>query len=196
MRNGDSRNPVLLRVRGSKLSPLVSVLTPTIPGRERMLSECLQSVRSQTFPGWEHLVKLDADREGCATVMNWLAEQAEASWLLPLADDDLVLPGCLAALLEHADDADVVYAPPLVWGVDDPWWFFGEPPAIPSFALIRAELWQEIGGYDDEWTREEDRRFWTRSLERGARFVRADDAPTWIYRVHAGSKSFNNGLAS
>lgn len=172
------------------------MLTPTITGREQMLAECRASVLWQTYSGWEHLRLLDEERNGCAATMNQLAEEARGEWLLPLADDDLLLPGCLNTLIHNTKDADVVYSPPLVWGVENPWWFFQEPPVIPSFALIRAELWRAVGGYDNEWNREEDRRLWQRALDAGARFVKVDGQPTWVYRVHAGSKSFNQGVAS
>lgn len=184
------------RSSGSSLSPVVSVLTPTIKGREAFLAECRASVLVQTFPDWEHLRLLDEHRVGCAATMNALAAEADGDWVLPLADDDLILPGCLAALLAVSDDADVVYSPPLVWGVENPWWFFQEPPAIPSFGLIRRELWEKVGGYDYLWNREEDRRFWTRAVELGARFVKAASAPTWVYRIHQGSKSFHDGGAA
>lgn len=139
---------------------------------------------------------VDVLREGCAVTMNRLADEAEGDWLLPLADDDLILPGCLEALLSAADAGDVVYAPPLVTGIENPWWFFQEPPVIPSFALIRAQLWHDLGGYDQEWNREEDRRLWTRALEAGAKFVRVNGQPTWVYRFHGGNKSINDGTAS
>jgi glycosyltransferase involved in cell wall biosynthesis len=172
------------------------VLTPTIPGREHLLEECRQSVLYQTYTGWEHLRLCDDEWDGCAATMNALAEHARGDWLLPLADDDLLLPGCLEALVKACRDGDIIYSPPLVWGIDNPSWFFGEPPAIPSFALIRAELWRQLGGYDYSWNREEDRRLWQRAMAAGARFVRVDDAPTWVYRFHGGNKSFRNGIAS
>lgn len=167
----------------------VSVLTPSIPERAHMLEECRASVKAQTHPGVEHLVLVDEDRNGCAVTMNRLATLAHGEWLLPLADDDLLLPGCIATLLRHTEDADIVYAPPLVTGNEDRWWFYQAPPVIPSFALIRAELWEEIGGYDETLTREEDRVFWTAALDRGERFVRVDE-PCWVYRQHEGNKSF------
>ncbi len=174
----------------------MSVLTPTIPGRERLLEECRQSVLYQTYTGWEHLRLLDTDRDGCAATMNALAEEARGEWLMPLADDDMLLPRCLETLAKASRHADVVYSPPLIWGLENPHWFFGEPPAIPSFGLIRTELWRQCGGYDSEWNREEDRRFWTRALEAGARFVRVSDEPTWVYRFHGGNKSFHDGQAT
>lgn len=167
----------------------VSVLTPSVSERELMLEECRLSVKAQTLHPLEHLIEIDTGREGCSAVMNRLAEKAQGDWLLPLADDDLLLPGCLATLLPHTKGADIVYAPPLVTGNEDRWWFFQEPPAIPSFALIRRTLWAELGGYSEGLRREEDRDLWTRALDIGARFVRVDE-PTWVYRQHSGNKSF------
>lgn len=177
------------RSSGSHRKPLVSVLTPTLPERFVFLCECSASVDAQTFTGWEHLIGVDEDGEGCAVSMNNLAREADGEWLLPLADDDLLLPGALATLADHTDEGDIIYSPPLVTGNEDRWWFFQTPPAIPSFALIRAELWRDLGGYDEALVREEDRDLWTRALDAGARFVRVDE-PTWVYRQHDGQKSF------
>lgn len=180
-----------------KPGPLVSVLTPTIPGREEFLEECVASVAAQ-LPSpvyrWEHLVERDEHGDGCAVMMNTLAHRADGEWLIPLADDDLLLPGALHRLLAASDGADVVYAPPLVTGNEDRWWFFQAAPAIPSFALIRHELWDQLGGYNETLQHEEDRDLWTRALDAGAKFVRIPD-PCWVYRQHAGNKSFNKAAA-
>lgn len=190
---------VVRRVVGTGAS-LVSVLTPSVPERWAYLAECEASVRAQTFDRWEHLVAVDDLREGCAVTMNRLAVEARGEWLLPLADDDLILPGCLETLLRaHHEEfpkinADVIYSPPLVTGNEDRWWFYQAPPAIPSFALIRASLWRDLGGYDETLTREEDRDFWVKAIAAGARFVRVDE-PTWVYRMHDSNKSFAGAAA-
>ncbi len=169
--------------------PYVSVLTPSIPERGSFLRECEASVRAQTFTDLEHLVHVDEDYEGCSVSMNKLAAQAEGEWLLPLADDDVLLPGCLDALLTAAArGADIVYSPPLVTGNEDRWWFFQAPPVIPSCALIRTDLWRDLGGYDETLRREEDRAMWVKALEQDALFVRVDE-PCWVYRQHKGNKS-------
>jgi glycosyltransferase involved in cell wall biosynthesis len=166
----------------------VSVLTPTVAGREKLLRECEWSVVAQTVTVFEHLVERDEQRDGCSATMNRVAARARGEWLLPLADDDLLLPGCVEHLTAAAAaDADVIYSPPLVSGNEDRWWFFQAPPVIPATALIRAELWRELGGYDDV-AREEDRKFWIKALEAGARFVRVDE-PCWVYRQWDGNKS-------
>jgi glycosyltransferase involved in cell wall biosynthesis len=180
----------------SRPKPLVSVLTPSIPERAGFLDECVASVKAQTVTGIEHLVKVDGQRNGCSITMNELALEAQGEWLLPLADDDLLLPRCVETLLSYADQGDIIYAPPLVWGQPQEW-FTQAPPVIPSFALIRRDVWFELDGYDETAVREEDRKMWIKALEHGFRFVRADSAPTWVYRLaHGGNKSFNNGVAS
>ncbi len=160
-----------------------------------MLEECKASVAAQTFTGWEHLVEVDELREGCAKTMNRLAKVASAEWLLPVADDDLLYPGCLADLLAASENADVVYSPPHVEGGMPAWPFRQRPPGIPSCALIRTSLWRAIGGYRETLRREEDRRFWIEAKHRDARFVRVDKE-TWVYRFHGGNKTFKNGVAA
>lgn len=167
----------------------VSVLTPSMPERDWMLEEAKASVRAQMVPH-EHLVRVDRAREGCARTVNRLAERAAGDWLFILADDDLMLPNCLPYHLQAATlGADVVYAPPLVWGAPESG-YRQRPPAIPSAALILRSLWQRLGGYDERLTREEDRDLWTRAVAAGARFVRFDEQPTWVYRIHRSSKSW------
>lgn len=166
----------------------VSVLTPSIPERVKLLHECNLSVIAQTTDDFEHLVMVDERRDGCSVTMNKLAAIASGEWLLPLADDDLLLPRCVETLLEHVDQADVVYTPPLVTGNEDRWWFYQAPPVIPAVALIRADLWHTLGGYDESVKREEDRGLWIRALKAGAVFKRIDE-PCWVYRMHPGNKS-------
>jgi glycosyltransferase involved in cell wall biosynthesis len=175
---------------------VISVLTPSLPERADMLAECCLSVRAQTLAKsqYHHLVEVDDERLGCSVTMNKLAARAPGEWLLPLADDDLLLPGALETLLAHAGAGDIIYSPPLVTGNEDRWWFFQSPPVLPSCALISADLWREIGGYDQALKREEDRQMWIAALDLGARFVRVDE-PTWVYRQWSGNKSFAKAAA-
>lgn len=167
-----------------------------------MLDECKASVQAQTYHFWEHLVAVDHDGLGCGRMMNFLAEHAAGRWLLPLADDDLLLPGALAELVDVADPAashEIVYGPPLVSRNGDTH-FWQDPPFIPSFALIPTSLWRMLGGYREDVVREEDRDLWRRAIGAGAEFVRIDE-PVWVYRFHfddegrPGNKSYNHGVA-
>ncbi len=131
--------------------------------------------------------------------MNKAAARATGDWVLPLADDDLLLPGCLARLLAATSDEDgeydVVYPRPLVWG-EEAEAFWREPPDIPSLALIRADLWRSLGGYDETLGEREDNEMWRKVPSAGGRMVCYDAAPTWVYVFHGGNKSRHGGVAS
>ena len=167
---------------------MISVLTPTVPERGAMLVEAWRSVQEQTITSFEHLIHMDDLYEGCAVTMNRLAERAHGEWLLPLADDDLLLPDCLGAHLDGAaTGADIIYSPPIVEG-EAPDGFHGTPPRIPSLALIRTSLWRQLGGYEVTLGQCEDYDFYMRATGQGARFHRIEGG-TWIYRFHGANKS-------
>ena len=168
--------------------PLVSVVTATIPERERLLAECKASVQAQTFRYFEHVIVPDYERVGCARTTNAAVAKAKGKWLLPLADDDLLFPGCLEALLSVSEGWDVVYPIPVVWG-ELPNQFCGEPPNIPATALIRMEAWRSVGGYNAGLPNREDNDLWSRMLGQSKRFLRYDASPTWLYRFHGENKS-------
>jgi glycosyltransferase involved in cell wall biosynthesis len=169
-----------------------AVLTPTLPERALLLEECRASVAAQTVP-CEHLVGVDAARVGPGAVRNRLAEGTDADWLLPLDDDDLLDLDYLETLLPHLTDADVIYPWCRVEGKDDwtPNRLFRADPLltfnyIPVTALIRRDLWAEVGGWRNEPV--EDFRFWQRCLGVGARFKCVDEV-LWSYRIGVGSRN-------
>lgn len=164
----------------------VAVLTPTVEGREEMLAECRASVTAQTVPV-EHLVEVDVDGCGPQRIRNRLATVAQAEWLLPLDDDDLLDPECVEVLLERCADADVVYPWCRVDGRDD---FFivnklFHPGSlfvqnyIPVTALIRSSFFRMLGGYRD--VELEDHDLWQRAYLHGGRFVCVPEV-LWTYR--------------
>jgi GT2 family glycosyltransferase len=152
-----------------------------------MLKECEASVNGQTLRGWEHLVMVDAEYQGCSRTVNALAADAQADWLFLIADDDLLLPDCLSRHLAASSRADIIYSPPAVEGEPDgP--FHGDPPGIPAPALIRRSLWNALGGYNVELAQCEDLDFFDRALCVGAVFKRIE-GPLWTYRFHGKNKS-------
>jgi hypothetical protein len=151
------------------------------------LHECRLSVLAQSFTRREHLVLLDVERVGCSGTVNTLARAARGEWLFLVADDDLLLPGCLQAHLRVAATSDIVYCPPLVWG-EDHHQFWGSPPMIPSTCLIRKTTWVSLGGYDENAKQTEDRLLYERAMQEGVRFTRIEE-PTWVYRFHGQNKS-------
>lgn len=154
------------------------------------MREAWASVEAQTVPV-EHLVALDADREGPSRVRNWLANQSDSEWLLPLDDDDLLDPGCVRVLLQASHGADVVYPWCRVEDHDaglEPWTpnrLYSADALmrfnfIPVTALIRRDLWHEVGGmpvlpHAEDWA------FWKRCLAAGAVFQCVPEV-LWTYR--------------
>lgn len=178
----------------------IAVLTPAIPERAEMLADALASVAGQTRPPDVHLIHVDHERVGCASVQNRLlagAMGANCDWVALLADDDILLPNHLELLVAAGADADIVYSYCVVKG--RPGW---DPNAgfdpdrlqrenyIPSTTLIRTELAVRLKGWrPDAANGWEDWDFWRRALAVGARFVCVPET-TWIYRFHGGNVSW------
>ena len=178
------------------MTPSVSVITATIPGREFMLAECKASIEAQTVQPLEHIVELDAERTGCAATMNRMLERVAGDWVAWLADDDVAYPEHLETLLSVSQAADIVYS----WcdvegrgGWNPNAYFDAERLVrenfIPATALIRTSLALELGGWKTNaaygW---EDWDFWKRALAAGARF-KCVPRRTWKYRFHGGNAS-------
>lgn len=95
----------------------VTVITPTIPGREQELARCLASVYHQTVPPFVHLVVAmqrasDEPRPvAVAKAQNMALKAVETTWVLRLADDDWLTPQAIESLMHATWDADVIYAP-------------------------------------------------------------------------------------
>jgi GT2 family glycosyltransferase len=110
--------------------PLVSVVVPTL-GRDGMLRDALASLRAQAYPHWEALVVNDggstvppdvlgADarriryvehgrRLGPAAARNTALRLARGDIVCYLDDDDLFLPGHLAAVVEALRDSTATF---------------------------------------------------------------------------------------
>lgn len=169
----------------------VFVLTPTIPGRENLLVECVESVEAQSFPVTQHLVGLDEKFEGPAVVRNRLLEQVPDDGLVSFIDDDDVwLTNHLAVLadLREVSKADVVYSMARIEG--RPGWdpqrrrfdeqLLRQQNYIPLNGLISAGLLKQVGGFPTDVSYE-DWGLWLRLLDVGASF-RCSRKITWRYR--------------
>lgn len=80
-----------MRELGTGRTVDVTVITPTISGREHLLEECIESVKKQTIVPMEHRVKLDEHRVGPARIRNELAAGVRTEWITFLDDDDILL---------------------------------------------------------------------------------------------------------
>ena len=175
----------------------VAVVTPSLPERESFRAECIASVNAQTLQPITHLVMLDYERVGPATMLNRMLSSclaASAEWIAQLADDDLMDAHHLETLVAHSTDADIVYSYCRVEGRG----FNPNSPFdadrlrrenyIPATTMIRAGLCEELGWRSDSAYGFEDWDFWLRALDVGARFVCVPEE-TWTYRFHGSNLS-------
>ncbi len=168
----------------------ISVVTPTVPGRERLLEQCRASVAAV---GLKHLVGLDLERRGPAAVRNELAAAVDTDWLLCLDDDDLLLSHYLEVVKPELDHADVVYTSWYLTGAPDPQPLDVFDPAvlriqnfIPVTAAVRTDMFRAVGGFRDVPL--EDHDLWLRLLDAGARFTYVP-VVCWRYRRQPGSRT-------
>lgn len=151
----------------------VTVVIPTIPGREQMLERALASVRAQTRRPDQVVVERDSLRTGADQARNRALERVTTDVIAWLDDDDVLrethIRRCMRVLEQSPFKPDLVYPVPAVVGGHDPtavsvqgqWikpWgvrFGPEQEAhlrrfgsfIPMTHLVRTELVRRIGGF-------------------------------------------------
>ena len=179
-------------------APRILVITPSLPEREAFRSECVASVVAQTLHPVMHVVGVDYERVGVATMLNRLASIAKPAgrdWIAQLADDDLMYPHHLETLASRIDDADIIYSWCKVTGRGywNPNSHFDADRLrrenyIPATTLIRTTLIEALGGWREGVHGFEDWDFWLRALDAGARFA-CIPTVTWCYRFHSSNAS-------
>lgn len=170
---------------------MITAITPTIPGREDLLAECVASVKATGLP---HLVGLDEHRAGPAVVRNALLKRVCTPWVLPVDDDDLLYPQYKQIVLPHLHDVDVLYTAWELRGADDPKPKPGPFDAellqrqnfIPVTACVRTTALRAVGGFPN--ARYEDHELWKAMAAAGYRF-RYLPIVAWVYRRTPGSRT-------
>lgn len=192
----------------------VAAVIPTIPPRRHYLNRALSSVKAQTRPADQIVVRQDVDVIGAAQNRNKALEQVECEWTAFLDDDDMWHPWHLDHLLHHQQEtgADLVY--PWFDGINSDSILytvhngqdvtpyrqpFGAEQAealytrnwIPVTVLVRTSLITEVGGFEPPpWANPdgsnpcEDWGCWLKLLDAGARFSHLPEI-TWRWVGHA-----------
>lgn len=179
--------------------PRVTIITPTIEGREELLAEAAASVQAQTEE-CAHLIFLDTERIGPAHARNHLLALVQSEWVGFLDDDDVLDPTHVEALMAllanggpHADLAwprcRTLFAEgqpvvrifqPIRGAGDIAGMLRGGRNWIPVTVLARTEAVRQAGGFHSA-DRYEDWSLWARMHALGHRFVHLPQA-TWTYR--------------
>lgn len=171
---------------------MITVVTPTIPGREALLAECVASVGAL---GLTHLIGRDEWHDGPAAVRNRLLEQVNTDWVLFLDDDDVLYPNYVDVVTPHLGGSDLVYTSwHLTGSTEGPWpvpfdrdTVLHGDNTIPVTATVRTDLVRAAGGFDP-CAAFEDHELWKALLLAGARFTYVP-VITWRYRRLPGSRS-------
>jgi hypothetical protein len=171
---------------------VITVVTPTVPGREQLLAECVASVDRA---GLTHLVGLDAAGEGPAVVRNRLLEHVTTPWVVWLDDDDLIDSHYTRIVERHLPAADVVYTAWDLTGADQPRPLPGgfDPGLlqrgnyIPVTACCRVDAVRAVGGFPADADLE-DWALWKALAAAGYRF-RYVPIVGWTYRRRSGSRT-------
>lgn len=105
-------------IRGSD----ISVIVPTIPGREALLTRALHSISVQQVQPARIIVQLDKERLGAWATRNAALEHVETDWVLFCDDDDTMLPNHVKVLVRGANQskADLIFTYPEWVGISDP----------------------------------------------------------------------------
>jgi len=183
--------------------PRVTLLTPTIEGRERQLAEAAASVQAQTEEV-AHLIWLDDARMGPAWCRQRMLDLVQSEFVAFLDDDDLIDPihvEALMALLANGKSlADLAWSRCRVEGAP-PGFRLGQPIRpdynalarggrnwIPVTVVARTASIRAAGGFDPA-DRYEDYELWRRMLHQGQRFAHLP-TETWTYRFHGDNRTF------
>lgn len=176
----------------------ITVLTPTIEGREAQLAEACASVQAQTMQASDHRVWCDGNRDGPARVRNWLLAETETEYVAFLDDDDILYPDHLSVLAKHIPGADLAFswhdAGPGVprydsWDASAYWTMRQGRNVIPVTVLAKTQSIREAGCFNAS-DRYEDYQLWLRMLDLGMRFVCAP-VVTWQYRISDDGRTWN-----
>jgi len=159
-------------IRGSD----VTVVIPTIPGREDLYRRAVDSVRTQdVHPGFVQ-AQLDVDRRGAAWARNQALGSVETDWVAWLDDDDELKPNHVKVLVRgaNASGADLVYTYAEFRGGRDPlaqshggvlvpepvdlpfdaeaeWSLRRWGNFIPVTYMVRTELVRRVGGFPEPY---------------------------------------------
>jgi glycosyltransferase involved in cell wall biosynthesis len=90
----------------------VTVVVPTIEGREHLLERALASVTKQQVPPARVVVQLDTERHGAAWCRNEALTHVKTDWVAWLDDDDQLLENHIKVLVRGANKsgADMVFS--------------------------------------------------------------------------------------
>lgn len=184
----------------------VTVVIPTIPGREQLLARAVDSVLRQNLYVDSIIIRSDIAKQGAAVNRQAGLNSVNTEWVAFLDDDDEFYPQHIESLLSHALDeaADYVFSwYDVIGGTDPRASEFGLPwdPEAPRqttiTTLVRTELAQSVGfiNPDDAPLNSPDRLyagedwFFTKGCAEAGATISHLPERTWAWHHHSGNTS-------
>jgi glycosyltransferase involved in cell wall biosynthesis len=180
----------------------ISVLMPTKPERAAMFQEALASVHAQTLDSDQVEIVSRCSSRWYPEKVNDLARSARGQFVIMLADDDRLRPGCLAAMLAKATETGAHVVSANVqnfhaggWGPTttfdgSPWTFerFRGGPPIWITSLVDRAKFLEAGGLNFTRLQYADWALWYELWKLGVTTSHIGET-LWDYRDHPGQAS-------
>lgn len=155
----------------------VTVVIPTIEGREELLERAVQSVALQQVQPADIVVQYDRDRHGAHWARNEALKRVETKWVAWLDDDDELMSNHIRTLVRGANKsrADMVYTyakfvggrDPLAcmhhgklvpepinvpWTDEQAYWIRIHGNFIPVTYMVKTEAVRAVGGFPAAYT--------------------------------------------
>ncbi|HEY9870490.1 MAG TPA: glycosyltransferase family A protein [Candidatus Obscuribacterales bacterium] len=164
-----------------------------------VVDDCSPRASAADLLSWRQISNLTivrhAQNRGAAASRNSAVSSARGEFILPLDADDMITPDYVAktsALLLQSPDVGAVWTHVQMFGDQEQVW---QPdctlPARLSFGgpntfLYRRSLFEDVGGYSEDWQIAEDFDFWIKLLERHWK-VACVQEPLYLRRKYSGS---------
>jgi hypothetical protein len=165
---------------------LVSIIIPVWGRYEIYLNECLGSIKEQTYKNYEIII-VD-NKTDLPSARNEGIKKSKGEYVLCLDVDDKILPTFLEKMVgvgdivtcHHMDQDGVIGYVNENFSIDA----FMEGNRIISGSLFKREIWDNIGGYDEDMKDGyEDWDYNIRAVKAGYK-VEMINEPLYIYRKH------------
>lgn len=199
------------------MQKIVSIVIPAY-NQAQWLPEAIQSALNQTVP-CEVIVVDDGSTDntfeiaqkypvrllvkengGLSNARNMGISVATGEWILTLDADDKIASDFVEKCLQYKDKYDIIGTGQEEFGDSNNKTIFKTNPTLQDFvqnnqinccSLFRKEIWEKIGGYDEEMKLGyEDWDFWLRSTKSGYKVVTVPEH-LFFYRKHGVSMVTN-----
>lgn len=167
-----------LNKASSHYKPLITIITVVFNG-EKNIARCIDSVISQTYSNFEHIIVDGGSLDGTLTIIQsygdkialWISEPDEGIYnafnkaiklargthYIPLGCDDILLPNAISKLIAYLNSYMVISA--LVRVMDQNGKFKGVTNNHSAGTLIDVEAHNKFGFYDETYQISADTKF-------------------------------------